>query len=113
MTTIVADYLPERLRDWEVDETNVLPAPWGRSENPTQVVPSRTEEMPPFGPVGLAAFSSRVGVWTATTPPGIWLLDGRYDEKLACVPVRHMVGSVGPGIRQPMQLLCGTKDADS
>jgi pyruvate dehydrogenase (quinone) len=127
MTTTVADYLLERLRDWEVDQVfgypgdgiNGLLAAWGRAENKPQFVQSRHEEMSAFEAVGFAKFSGKVGVCAATSGPGaIHLLNGLYDAKLDHVPVVAIVGqtarsAMGGSYQQEVDLLSLFKDVCS
>ena len=75
MAPTVADYLLERLRDWEVEHVFAFPgdgingilAAWGRADNKPQFVQARHEEMAAFEAVGYAKFSGRVGVCMATS----------------------------------------------
>ncbi len=127
MTTTVADYLLERLRDWDVgqvfaypgDGINGLLAAWGRAENKPQFVQSRHEEMSAFEAVGFAKFSGKVGVCAATSGPGaIHLLNGLYDAKLDHVPVVALVGqtersAMGGSYQQEVDLLSLFKDVCS
>ena len=127
MTTTVADYLLERLRDWEVgqvfgypgDGINGLLAAWGRAENKPQFVQSRHEEMSAFEAVGFAKFSGKVGVCAATSGPGaVHLLNGLYDAKLDHVPVVAIVGqtersAMGGSYQQEVDLLSLFKDVCS
>ncbi|HEX3907145.1 MAG TPA: thiamine pyrophosphate-requiring protein [Mycobacteriales bacterium] len=127
MSTTVADYLLERLRDWDVgqvfaypgDGINGLLAAWGRAENRPQFVQSRHEEMSAFEAVGFAKFSGKVGVCAATSGPGaIHLLNGLYDAKLDHVPVVAIVGqtersAMGGSYQQEVDLLSLFKDVCS
>ncbi|HET8602514.1 MAG TPA: thiamine pyrophosphate-requiring protein [Marmoricola sp.] len=97
----VADYLLERLREWDVTEVFAFPgdgingilAAFGRAENKPKFVQSRHEEMSAFEAVGYAKFTDKVGVCMATSGPGaIHLLNGLYDAKLDHVPVVAIVG---------------------
>ena len=101
MSQTVADYLLQRLRDWEVgqvfgypgDGINGLLAAWGRAENKPQFVQARHEEMAAFEAVGYAKFSGRVGVCVATSGPGaIHLLNGRDDVNFDHVSGVAIVG---------------------
>jgi pyruvate dehydrogenase (quinone) len=101
MSQTVADYVLQRLREWEVDKVfgyagdgiNGLLAAWGRAENQPMFVQARHEEMAAFEAVGYAKFSGKVGVCAATSGPGaIHLLNGLYDAKLDHVPVVAIVG---------------------
>jgi pyruvate dehydrogenase (quinone) len=99
----VADYLLQRLRDWNVeylfgypgDGINGLLAALGRAGDRPRFVQARHEEMAAFEAVGYAKFSGRPGVCMATSGPGaIHLLNGLYDAKLDHVPVVAIVGQV-------------------
>lgn len=104
MTTTVADYLLERLREWGVqhlfgypgDGINGILTAIGRAqgaEDELAFIQSRHEEMSAFNAVGYAKFGGQVGVCLATSGPGaIHLLNGLYDAKLDHVPVVAIVG---------------------
>jgi pyruvate dehydrogenase (quinone) len=123
----VADFLLNRLREWDVgqvfgypgDGINGLLAAWGRAENRPQFVQSRHEEMSAFEAVGYAKFSGRVGVCAATSGPGaVHLLNGLYDAKLDHVPVVAIVGqtersAMGGSYQQEIDLLSLFKDVCS
>jgi pyruvate dehydrogenase (quinone) len=127
MAPTVADYLLERLRDWEVehvfayagDGINGILAAWGRAGNKPQFVQARHEEMAAFEAVGYAKFSGRVGVCMATSGPGaIHLLNGLYDAKLDHVPVVAIVGqtsrsAIGGSYQQEVDLQSLFKDVAS
>jgi pyruvate dehydrogenase (quinone) len=127
MAPTVADYLLERLRDWEVEHVFAYPgdgingvlAAWGRADNKPQFVQARHEEMAAFEAVGYAKFSGRVGVCMATSGPGaIHLLNGLYDAKLDHVPVVAVVGqtsrsAMGGSYQQEVDLLSLFKDVAS
>jgi pyruvate dehydrogenase (quinone) len=127
MSETVADYLLQRLRDWDVgqvfgypgDGINGLLAAWGRADNKPQFVQARHEEMAAFEAVGYAKFSGRVGVCVATSGPGaIHLLNGLYDAKLDHVPVVAIVGqtersAMGGSYQQEVDLLSLFKDVCS
>jgi pyruvate dehydrogenase (quinone) len=127
MAPTVADYLLERLRDWEVEHVFAFPgdgingilAAWGRADNKPQFVQARHEEMAAFEAVGYAKFSGRVGVCMATSGPGaIHLLNGLYDAKLDHVPVVAIVGqtsrsAMGGSYQQEVDLLSLFKDVAS
>src|SRR6266568_8862989 len=124
MASTVADYLLERLRDWDVehvfayagDGINGILAAWGRAENKPQFIQARHEEMAAFEAVGYAKFTGRVGVCMATSGPGaIHLLNGLYDAKLDHVPVVAIVGqtnrsAMGGSYQQEVDLLSLFKD---
>ncbi|MFF7590416.1 thiamine pyrophosphate-requiring protein [Kitasatospora purpeofusca] len=123
----VADYLLQRLREWEVeyvfaypgDGINGLLAAWGRAEDQPRFVQARHEEMAAFQAVGFAKFSGRAGVCAATSGPGaIHLLNGLYDAKLDHVPVVAIVGqtdrtAMGGSYQQEVDLLSLYKDVAS
>ncbi len=127
MTTTVADYLLERLRDWDVEKVfgyagdgiNGLLAAWGKAENKPQFIEARHEEMAAFEATGYAKFSGRVGVCAATSGPGaIHLLNGLYDAKLDHVPVVAIVGqtnrtAMGGSYQQEVDLMSLYKDVAS
>src|SRR4051812_31998219 len=127
MTTPVADYLLNRLRDWDVrhvfaypgDGINGLLGAFGRADNQPQFVQSRHEEMSAFEAVGYAKFSGRIGVCMATSRPGaIHLPNGLYDAKLDHVPVVAIVGqtnrsAMGGSYQQEVDLLILFKDVAS
>ncbi len=127
MTTTVADFILNRLRQWDVehvfgyagDGINGLLAAWGRAEDAPQFVQSRHEEMSAFEAVGYAKFSGKVGVCTATSGPGaVHLLNGLYDAKLDHVPVVAIVGqtarsAMGGSYQQEIDLLSLYKDVAS
>src|SRR4051794_4843417 len=127
MACTVADFLLDRLRQWEVgqvfafpgDGINGLLAAWGRAENRPQFVQSRHEEMSAFEAVGYAKFGGQVGVCAATSGPGaVHLLNGLYDAKLDHVPVVAIVGqtnrsAMGGSYQQEIDLLSLFKDVCS
>jgi pyruvate dehydrogenase (quinone) len=127
MAPTVADYLLERLRDWDVDHVfayagdgiNGILAAWARAEDKPQFVQARHEEMAAFEAVGYAKFTGRVGVCMATSGPGaIHLLNGLYDAKLDHVPVVAVVGqtnrsAMGGSYQQEVDLLSLFKDVAS
>ncbi|MCP3802883.1 thiamine pyrophosphate-requiring protein [Allokutzneria sp. A3M-2-11 16] len=108
MAETVADYLLQRLRDWDVehvfgypgDGINGIVAAFGEAENTPRFVQARHEEMAAFQAVGYAKFSGRAGVCLATSGPGaIHLLNGLYDAKLDHVPVVAIVGQTAQSAR--------------
>jgi pyruvate dehydrogenase (quinone) len=127
MAPTVADYLLERLRDWDVDHVfayagdgiNGILAAWGRAENKPKFIQARHEEMAAFEAVGYAKFTGRVGVCMATSGPGaVHLLNGLYDAKLDHVPVVAIVGqtsrsAMGGSYQQEVDLLSLFKDVAS
>ncbi len=123
----VADYLLERLRDWDVrhvfafpgDGINGILAAFGRADNKPQFIQSRHEEMSAFEACGYAKFTGRVGVCMATSGPGaIHLLNGLYDAKLDHVPMVAIVGqtnrsAMGGSYQQEVDLMSLFKDVAS
>ncbi|MCF3181892.1 thiamine pyrophosphate-requiring protein [Streptomyces polychromogenes] len=123
----VADYVLQRLREWDVehvfaypgDGINGLLAAWGRAKDAPRFVQARHEEMAAFEAVGYAKFSGRTGVCAATSGPGaIHLLNGLYDAKLDHVPVVAIVGqtdrsAMGGSYQQEVDLLSLYKDVAS
>ncbi|MFB6617560.1 thiamine pyrophosphate-requiring protein [Streptomyces sp. NPDC056367] len=123
----VADYVLQRLREWDVehvfaypgDGINGLLAAWGRAEDRPRFIQARHEEMAAFQAVGYAKFSGRTGVCAATSGPGaIHLLNGLYDAKLDHVPVVAIVGqtdrsAMGGAYQQEVDLLSLYKDVAS
>ena len=124
MTSTVADYLLQRLRDWQVDYVfgyagdgiNGLLSAWQRAEDQPRFIQARHEEMAALAATGYAKFSGRVGVCTATSGPGaIHLLNGLYDAKLDHVGVVAIVGqtarsAMGGAYQQEVDLLSLFKD---
>jgi pyruvate dehydrogenase (quinone) len=127
MATTVADYLLQRLREWNVEEVFAFPGDgingilgaFGRADDQPAFIQSRHEEMSAFEAVGYAKFSGRVGVCMATSGPGaIHLLNGLYDAKLDHVPVVAIVGqtarsAMGGSYQQEVDLLTLFKDVAS
>ncbi|MBV9514589.1 MAG: thiamine pyrophosphate-requiring protein, partial [Mycobacteriaceae bacterium] len=127
MATSVADFVLQRLRDWDVDKVfayagdgiNGLLGAWGRAGNKPKFIQARHEEMCAFEAVGYAKFSGRVGVCAATSGPGaIHLLNGLYDAKLDRVPVVAIVGqtnrsAMGGSYQQEVDLMSLYKDVAS
>ncbi|MEW1632908.1 thiamine pyrophosphate-requiring protein [Streptomyces sp. NPDC093801] len=123
----VADYVLQRLREWDVehvfaypgDGINGLLAAWGRAKDAPLFIQARHEEMAAFEAVGYAKFSGRTGVCAATSGPGaIHLLNGLYDAKLDHVPVVALVGqtdrsAMGGSYQQEVDLLSLYKDVAS
>lgn len=126
-STMVADFVLERLRDWDVEKVfayagdgiNGLLAAWGRADNNPKFVQARHEEMAAFEAVGYAKFSNKLGVCAATSGPGaIHLLNGLYDAKLDRVPVLAIVGqtnrsAMGGSYQQEVDLMSLYKDVAS
>ncbi len=101
MSTDVADFILDRLRQWNVthifgypgDGINGLVSALGRADGDPYFVQTRHEEMAAFAAVGYAKFSGEVGVCMATSGPGaIHLINGLYDAKLDHVPVVAIIG---------------------
>ncbi|WP_432844802.1 thiamine pyrophosphate-requiring protein [Amycolatopsis sp. CA-161197] len=127
MTTTVADYVVQRLREWDVEQVfgypgdgiNGLVTAFGTAGNEPRFVQARHEEMAAFEAVGYAKFSERVGVCAATSGPGaIHLLNGLYDAKLDHVPVVAIVGqtarsAMGGSYQQEVDLQSLFKDVAS
>ncbi|HET6741573.1 MAG TPA: thiamine pyrophosphate-binding protein, partial [Kribbella sp.] len=127
MSTTVADFVLQRLRDWNIDHVfgyagdgiNGLLSAWQKAENKPQFVQARHEEMAAFETVGYSKFTGRVGVCTATSGPGaIHLLNGLYDAKLDHVPVVAIVGqtartAMGGNYQQEVDLHTLYKDVAS
>lgn len=100
----VADYLLQRLREWDVnhlfgypgDGINGIVAALGRADNQPKLIQARHEEMAAFQASGYAKFTGNLGVVLATSGPGaIHTLNGLYDAKLDHVPVMAIVGQQG------------------
>ncbi len=123
----VADYVLERLRDWDVDKVfaypgdgiNGLLGAFGRADDDPAFIQARHEEMAAFEAVGYAKFSGRPGICMATSGPGaIHLLNGLYDAKLDHVPVVAIVGqtnrsAMGGSYQQEVDLISLFKDVAS
>ncbi len=123
----VADYVLERLRDWDVEQVfaypgdgiNGLLGAFGRAEDQPAFIQARHEEMAAFEAVGYAKFSGRPAVCMATSGPGaIHLLNGLYDAKLDHVPVVAIVGqtnrsAMGGSYQQEVDLISLYKDVAS
>ncbi|MDO3647020.1 thiamine pyrophosphate-requiring protein [Nocardia mangyaensis] len=124
MSKQVADYVLQRLREWDVEQVfgypgdgiNGLVAAFGRADNAPRFVQSRHEEMSAFQATGYAKFSGTVGVCAATSGPGaIHLLNGLYDAALDHVPVVAIVGqtarsAMGGSYQQEVDLQSLFKD---
>ncbi len=124
MSTTVADYVLQRLREWGIEQVfgyagdgiNGLLAAWQKAGNQPRFIQARHEEMAAFEACGYAKFCGRVGVCTATSGPGaIHLLNGLYDAKLDHVPVVAIVGqtarsAMGGAYQQEVDLLTLYKD---
>ncbi|MDG4666974.1 thiamine pyrophosphate-requiring protein [Mycobacterium sp. 236(2023)] len=127
MSTDVADFLLDRLRQWNVthifgypgDGINGLISALGRADDDPRFVQTRHEEMAAFAAVGYAKFSGEVGVCMATSGPGaIHLLNGLYDAKLDHVPVVAIIGqtartAMGSSYQQEVDLQALFRDVAS
>ena len=127
MGQTVADFILERLREWDVEQVfgypgdgiNGLIAAFGKADDNPKFVQSRHEEMSAFQAVGYAKFSGRIGVCMATSGPGaIHLLNGLYDAKLDHVPVVAIIGqtarsAMGGSYQQEVDLQSLFKDVAS
>jgi pyruvate dehydrogenase (quinone) len=127
MATTVADFLLQRLREWNVEHVFAYPGDgingilgaFGRADDQPQFLQSRHEEMSAFEAVGYAKFSGKVGVCMATSGPGaVHLLNGLYDAKLDHVPVVAIVGqtarsAMGGSYQQEIDLISLFKDVAS
>ncbi|WP_163505874.1 thiamine pyrophosphate-requiring protein [Fodinicola acaciae] len=127
MATTVADFLLDRLRQWDVehvfgyggDGINGLLAAWQKAGDQPRFIQARHEELAAFEATGYAKFSGRLGVCTATSGPGaIHLLNGLYDAKLDHVPVVAIVGqtartAMGGSFQQEVDLHTLFKDVAS
>ena len=120
MSKTAADYLCERLTEWDVsriygypgDGINGLMGALGRiGPERLRLVQTRHEEMASFAACGHAKFTGEVGVCMATSGPGaIHLLNGLYDAKLDHQPVVAIVGqtyvrAIGGDFQQEVNLL--------
>lgn len=93
----VADYPPERSREWGARRSSVFALPsecingilaaWGRADNNSVFIQSRHEEMSAFDAVGYAKFSGRIDACMATSGHGaVHLLNGLYDANSITSP---------------------------
>jgi pyruvate dehydrogenase (quinone) len=124
MSKLVADYILERLREWDVhrmygypgDGINALLGALDRAGGDPELIQVRHEEMAAFMACGHAKFTGEVGVCLATSGPGaIHLLNGLYDAKLDHQPVVAIVGqqaraALGGDYQQEVDLLSLFKD---
>lgn len=102
MSTTVADYMLNRLKEWGVtriygypgDGINGLVSAIGRDKKQSiRFVQTRHEEEAAFMACAHAKWTGEVGVCLATSGPGaIHLLNGLYDAKLDHQPVFAIVG---------------------
>jgi pyruvate dehydrogenase (quinone) len=124
MSQLVADYILERLRAWDIhriygypgDGINALLGALDRAGGDPELIQVRHEEMAAFMACGHAKFTGEVGVCLATSGPGaIHLLNGLYDAKLDHQPVVAIVGqqarpALGGDYQQEVDLLSLFKD---
>ncbi len=125
MSKLVADYILERLRAWDVervygypgDGINALLGALDRADGKPELIQVRHEEMAAFMACGHAKFSGgEVGVCLVTSGPGaIHLLNGLYDAKLDHQPVVAIVGqqaqtALGGSYQQEVDLVSLFKD---
>jgi pyruvate dehydrogenase (quinone) len=124
MAKLVADYILERLREWDVhriygypgDGINAMLGALDRAEGDPELIQVRHEEMAAFMACGHAKFTGEVGVCLATSGPGaIHLLNGLYDAKLDHAPVVAIVGqqarsALGGEYQQEVDLVTLFKD---
>lgn len=122
--TQVADYVLERLREWDIhriygypgDGINGFLGALDRADGDPEFIQTRHEEMASFMATGHAKFTGRVGCCMATSGPGaIHLLNGLYDAKLDHRPVVAIVGqqksiSMGTHYQQEVDLISLFKD---
>src|SRR5204862_5861430 len=124
MAKLVADYILERLRQWDVhriygcpgDGMNAMLGALDGAEGDPELIQVRHEEMAAFMACGHAKFTGEVGVCLATSGPGaIHLLNGLYDAKLDHAPVVAIVGqqaraALGGSYQQEVDLQSLFKD---
>ena len=124
MSKLVADYILERLRAWDVhriygypgDGINALLGALDRADGDPELIQVRHEEMAAFMACGHAKWSGEVGVCMVTSGPGaIHTLNGLYDAKLDHQPVVAIVGqqaltSLGGSYQQEVDLVTLFKD---
>jgi pyruvate dehydrogenase (quinone) len=101
MSTLVGDFLLERLSAWGVkrifgfpgDGINGILGALNRAGDEFEFVQVRHEEMAAFMACAHAKFTNEIGVCLATSGPGaIHLLNGLYDAKKDHQPVLAIVG---------------------
>jgi pyruvate dehydrogenase (quinone) len=124
MAQLVADYVLERLRAWDVrriygypgDGINGFLGALDRADGNPELIQPRHEEMGAFMACAHAKFTGEVGVCMATSGPGaIHLLNGLYDARLDHQPVLAIVGqqkriSLGAHYQQEVDLPVLFKD---
>lgn len=121
--TTVADFMLERLAQWDVsrvfgypgDGINGFLGAYDRTERP-RFIQTRHEEMAAFMACAHAKFTGEIGVCTATSGPGAaHLITGLYDARLDHQPVLAIVGqqkrmSLGAHYQQEVDLQSLFKD---
>jgi pyruvate dehydrogenase (quinone) len=124
VSQLVADFILERLRAWDVhriygypgDGINAFLGALDRAGGDPELIQVRHEEMAAFMACGHAKFTREVGVCMATSGPGaIHLLNGLYDAKLDHQPVVAIVGqqartALGGDYQQEVDLVSLFKD---
>jgi pyruvate dehydrogenase (quinone) len=124
MAKLVADFVLERLREWNVhrifgypgDGINGFLGALDRADGDPEFIQARHEEMAAFMACGHAKFTDEIGVCMATSGPGaIHLLNGLYDARLDHAPVLAIVGqqkraSLGAEYQQEVDLQVLFKD---
>lgn len=127
MTDTTADFLLQRLIEWDVkriygypgDGINGILGAFARIEAKLDFVQARHEEMAAFMACAHAKFTGEVGVCLATSGPGaIHLLNGLYDAKLDHQPVVAIIGqqqlsALGGHYQQEVDLVSLFKDVAS
>lgn len=124
MSTMVSDFLIERLASWNVkrifgypgDGINGIMGALNRADGKIEFIQTRHEEMAAFMACAHAKFTGDVGVCLATSGPGaIHLLNGLYDAKMDHQPVVAIVGqqaraAIGGDYQQEVDLISLFKD---
>ncbi|HEY7293237.1 MAG TPA: thiamine pyrophosphate-binding protein, partial [Vicinamibacterales bacterium] len=124
MAETVADFLLERLLEWDIkrlygfpgDGINGILGALDRAKDRIQFIQTRHEEMAAFMACAHAKFTGQVGVCVATSGPGaIHLLNGLYDAKMDHQPVVAIVGqsprsAMGGEYQQEVDLISLFKD---
>jgi pyruvate dehydrogenase (quinone) len=124
VSQLVADYILERLRAWDIhriygypgDGINAILGAFDRAGSDPELIQVRHEEMAAFMACGHAKFTGEIGVCLATSGPGaIHLLNGLYDAKLDHAPVLAIVGqqaraALGGDYQQEVDLVTLFKD---
>src|SRR5262249_42435751 len=105
MAQTVADFLLERLAEWDIhriygypgDGINGILGALDRAQDRVQFIQTRHEEMAAFMACAHAKFTGQVGVCLATSGPGaIHLLNGLYDARMDHQPVVAIGGQSAP-----------------